>query len=135
MIKTYSDAIKFLAFEERFDFLKLNGSIGESTFGFNRYVNQKFYTSNEWRRLRNEIIIRDDGCDLAHPDHPINGRIYIHHINPVTLEQLENEDRFLMDAENLICVSYDTHSALHYGYAKHNDTNVVIRRPGDTTLW
>lgn len=135
MIKTYSDAIKLLAFEERFDFLKLNGSIGESTFGFNRYVNQKFYTSNEWRRLRNEIIIRDDGCDLAHPDHPINGRIYIHHINPVTLDQLENEDRFLMDAENLICVSYDTHSALHYGHAKHNDTNVVVRRPGDTTLW
>lgn len=135
MNKTYGEMIIFPTFEERFNYLKLKGRVGEETFGFHRYVNQAFYTSRKWRSIRSEVIIRDDGCDLAIPDRPIVGRLYIHHINPVDLSQLENEDSSLYDPENLVCVSYETHLAIHYGRESPSSMTIVDRYPGDTTLW
>ena len=134
-IKTYSELLSFDSFEERLRYLLLRGTIGETTFGFQRYVNQSFYSSGRWREIRNQVIIRDDGCDMALPDFPIYSRVYIHHINPVSLEQLENDDRILFDMENLVCVSYDTHAAIHYGNGEYIPPTVVNRSPGDTKLW
>lgn len=133
--KTYRDVIQYESFFDRFDYLKLHGVVGESIFGFNRFINQAFYTSSKWRHTRSEIIVRDDGCDLGCKDRPIMGRIHIHHINPVTIEMLENDDPILYDSDNLICVSEYTHKAIHYG-----DRNLLMedykpRRPGDTKLW
>ena len=133
--RTYSEMIALKSFEERFRYLKLNGVVGESTFGFHRYVNQSFYTSREWRSIRSKVIIRDDGCDLAIPDMQILDRVYIHHINPVTLEQLEQDESCLFDLENLVCVSYETHLAIHYGDEELLPKVVLERKPGDTTLW
>lgn len=135
MIKSYNELISLPTFEERFIYSKLNGVVGESIFGFNRYVNQAFYSSREWRSIRSKVIIRDDGCDLAIPDRPILSKIYIHHLNPVTIDQLENEDSRIFDLDNLICVSYDTHLAIHYGDISMLPTDVIERKPGDTTLW
>jgi len=134
-MKTYSELCKFKTFEERFEYLKLGGIVGKETFGFNRYLNQVFYRSPEWRRVRREIIIRDNGCDLAHPDRPIHGRIIVHHINPITLEDIELRRPCLFDPENLICTSHHTSNALHYG-----DASLLIQLPkertkGDTTPW
>lgn len=133
--RTYSEMMSFGTFEERFRYLKLNGVVGESIFGFHRYVNQSFYSSRRWKSVRSEVILRDDGCDLADPDRPILSRVYIHHINPVSLEQLENEDSCLFDLENLVCVSYDTHLAIHYGDEDLLPQVMFERKPGDTTLW
>lgn len=135
MIRTYHEMAKLSTFEERFQYLKLNGVVGESTFGFSRYLNQNFYTSRQWKTARSEAIIRDNGCDLAIPDRQIFHRIYIHHINPVTMDQLENEDSMLFDLDNLVCVSYDTHLAIHYGNQDLLPKIVLSRSPGDTTLW
>lgn len=135
MIKTYSEMKRLATFEERLGYLLLSGRIGEATFGFQRFVNQSFYSSGRWREIRNQVIIRDDGCDMGLPDYPIYSRVYIHHINPVSLEQLENDDPILFDMENLVCVSYDTHAAIHYGAASYSPPTVINRSPGDTKLW
>ena len=135
MNKTYSELLTFKTFEDRFNYLKLNGVVGESIFGFHRFVNQSFYSSSKWRTTRSKVIIRDDGCDLGIPDRQIFDKIYIHHLNPVTLEQLERDDRLLFDLENLVCVSYDTHLAIHYGDINLVKNSFVERKPGDTTLW
>ena len=135
LIKSYSELIKLPTFMERYKYLKINGVIGDSTFGFDRYVNQSFYTSPMWRKLRSKIIVRDEGCDLAIPDRPIGGTIFIHHINPITLEMFEDDDPLLYDEDNLICVSRDTHSAIHYGDESLLIPDFVQRRPGDTKLW
>ena len=127
--------LEFHTFEERLSYLLLNGTIGEAVFGFQRFVNQNFYTSGRWREIRNQVIIRDDGCDMALVEFPIYSRVYIHHINPVSLEQLENDDPILFDLENLVCVSYDTHAAIHYGDGRYAPPTVIERRPGDTKLW
>ena len=134
-ILTYSEMMLFDTFEERFRYLKLNGVVGENIFGFHRYINQNFYSSRKWKSIRSEVILRDDGCDLAHPDNPILSRVYIHHLNPVSLEQFENNDSCLFDLENLVCVSYDTHSAIHYGNTGLLPKVIIDRKPGDTTLW
>lgn len=134
-ILTYSEMMLFDTFEERFRYLKLNGIVGENIFGFHRYINQNFYSSRKWKSIRSEVILRDDGCDLAHSDHPILSRVYIHHLNPVSLEQFENNDSCLFDLENLVCVSYDTHSAIHYGNTGLLPKLIIDRKPGDTTLW
>lgn len=135
MIRTYKEMISFPTFKERFDYLKLNGVVGESTFGFHRIVNQSFYSSREWRSIRSKVIIRDDGCDLGVEDRPINDRVHIHHLNPVTLEQLEDNSSMLYDLDNLVCVSYATHLAIHYGDDSILFPDLIERTPGDTKLW
>lgn len=135
MNRSYSELITFKSFEDRFNYLKLNGIVGESIFGFHRFVNQSFYSSREWRSTRSKVIIRDDGCDLGIPDRQIFDRVYIHHLNPVTMDQLEHNDRSLFDLENLVCVSYETHLAIHYGDINLVKDLIVERKPGDTKLW
>ena len=135
LIKSYSEMIRIPTFMERYKYLKLDGIVGESTFGFDRYINQSFYTSSIWRQLRSRIIVRDEGCDLAIPDRPIAKTIFIHHINPITLEMFDDNDPLLYDEDNLICVSRDTHSAIHYGDESLLIPDYIPRRPGDTKLW
>lgn len=135
MNRSYRELICLDNFEERYKYLKLNGVVGDATFGFDRYINQSFYTSREWRSVRSEVIIRDSGCDLAIPDREIGGLIFIHHINPVTLEMFERDDPLLFDLDNLVCVSRDTHNAIHYGDESLLIPDFSPRRPGDTKLW
>lgn len=136
MIRRYSELIQLSTFEERFNYLKLNGVVANETFGFDRYLNQQFYRSAEWKRVRQQVIIRDRGCDLAVPDHEIFDQIIVHHMNPMSLEDIENNPELLLDPEYLICVSLDTHNAIHYGDSNYGNKDVVVdRTPGDTTLW
>lgn len=134
MIRTYSEVMRLKTFEERYRYLKLSGEVGSQTFGFDRYLNQAFYASREWKRIRKEIIVRDNSCDLAFPGQELFGRVYIHHMNPITAEDFDKGSNFLMDSEYLICVSHATHNAIHYG----TERNLIIlkeRTRGDTTLW
>ena len=136
MIRTYSDLIQLPTFEERFRYLALNGQVGKDTFGYDRYLNQMLYKNNKWRSLRNVIIMRDNGCDLAMEGYDIPGRIYVHHMNPLTKEDIESNTEFLWNPEYLICVSFDTHNAIHYGDNSYLTRNQVIeRKAGDTRLW
>lgn len=133
--RTYSEMSHFDTFEDRFNYLSLQGEVGATTFGFDRWLNQSFYTSPEWRRLRHHIIFRDNGCDLGVPDHEIFDRVIIHHITPMTVEDLESGNPLVFDPDNLICVSHNTHNAIHYGDASLLPQPFVERRPGDTKLW
>ena len=135
MIKTYSELITLPTFEERFRYLKLDGVVGKSTFGFDRYLNQKFYTSKEWKKIRNEIILRDNGLDLGMEDHEIIGKIYIHHMNPIMAKDIVDQTRYLLDPEFLICVSHNTHNAIHYGDEDLLPRSIIERRPNDTCPW
>jgi hypothetical protein len=134
-IKTYSELILLPTFEERFDYLRLDGRVGEDTFGFDRYLNQLFYRSYEWKKIRDHVIIRDNGCDLAVEGYDIYGKILIHHMNPITARDIADRTELLLNPEYLICVTHDTHNAIHYG-----DENLIIkapveRRPNDTCPW
>lgn len=136
LFKSYSEMCSLGQFEERFKYLKLNGQVGMDTFGFDRYMNQGLYKSKEWRQLRSYIITRDNGCDLACQDRPIGGRIYIHHINPISQEDIKIGTDRLFDPENLVCVSQDVHNAIHYGDVSLIKKNDIIERfPNDTTPW
>lgn len=135
MIRTYSELIQIPSFAERFKYCQLNGQVGIDTFGFDRYLNQTLYRSARWRSLRNQIIIRDEGCDLAWPDFPVNSRILIHHLNPITEEDVLKESSVLFDPENLICVSHDTHNAIHYGTEELLPRGPVVRSPNDMCPW
>lgn len=136
IIKSYRELMELPTFEERFEYLKLSAKIGESTFGFERQLNQVFYRSPEWKRTRREVIRRDAGCDLGIPEREILDRIEIHHINPITIEDIENHEDILFDMENLICTSTITHKAIHFGDASGLRTiEPVIRRPNDTCPW
>lgn len=135
IIRTYSELIEFPTFEDRFRYLKLNGTVGAETFGYDRAFNQKFYSSLEWKRLRDEIIFRDNGCDLGIPDRRIMGKIFIHHINPILLDDIRTASEFLLNPEYLICVSYDTHNAIHYGDENLLMTAPVERTQHDTCPW
>lgn len=137
IIKRYSEVIKLPTAEERFNYLKLYGIVGESTFGYDRYLNQAFYTSKEWRRFRSEMILRDHGCDMALEDRdiPEGAILVLHHINPLTLEDVESEGEALFDPENVICVSERTHKAIHFGDISMLETGPVVRRPNDTCPW
>lgn len=135
MIRTYSELSKFSTFEERFQYLKLGGSVGESTFGFDRYLNQVFYNSKMWKRVRDEVIFRDKGCDLGVEGHEIYGRVTIHHMNPITVQDIENESKFLMDPEYLITTIHSTHNAIHYGDESLLMTGPVERTKNDTCPW
>lgn len=134
--RTYSELIKLQTLEERFKYLCLSQIVGETTFGSSRYVNQSFYNSREWRNIRRFVILRDESCDLAIPDRTIFSGIRIHHMNPLSLEELHKEDYSnLLDPECLICTSLETHNALHYGNF-HGITNIFQERiKGDTTPW
>lgn len=133
--KSYSELIRIPTFFERFQYLKLDNVVGKPTFGFDRYLNQRFYQTPTWRQVRNRVIVRDEGCDLAIPDRQIGGSIFIHHINPITLEMFEDDSPLLYDEENLICVSRDTHNAIHFGDESLLIPEYTPRKPGDTKLW
>lgn len=135
MTRTYSELIKFETFKERFEYVSLSGNVASATFGGSRYLNQIFYKTKEWKDLRNLIIIRDNGCDLALPNRPITGPIYIHHLNPITKDDILNRNQIIVNPENLICVSFDTHQAIHYGDFSLIDDDMVIRRANDTCPW
>lgn len=135
IIRSYSELIRLKTFEERFDYLKFSAKIGEKTFGYERYLNQMFYGSNQWRAFRREVIIRDNGCDLGLEGYEIFDRIEVHHINPITIEMIENEDPMLMDLENVICASSRTHKAIHYGDHSLLPKAPVVRKPNDTCPW
>lgn len=135
MSRSYSELRQLETFEERFRYLALKGSVGRSTFGFDRWVNQGFYTSREWRQARDGIIVRDNGCDLGLDGFEIHSGLYIHHLNPITLEQLEVGDDCLLDPNNLITVTHRTHNAIHYGDERQLPLRPVDRKPGDTKLW
>jgi len=133
--RCYSELRQLPTFQERYDYLKLAGEVGNPTFGYNRYFNQRFYHSSEWRNVRNEVILRDNGCDLGVTDYEIHGRIYIHHINPITLQDIETLSNNLLDPDNLICVTFDTHNAIHYGDERTLPKVPLERTPGDTCPW
>jgi hypothetical protein len=135
MAKTYHNLIKHRTFIERFRYLALRGKVGESTFGFDRWANQAFYRSREWRQVRDEIIIRDNGCDLGVEGYEIHNGLYVHHMNPITLNQIESGDSRVLDPENLITVTHNTHNAIHYGDERLLPRLPVQRRPGDTKFW
>lgn len=136
-IKTYSELITFPTFKERFNYLKLNGVIGEDTFGFDRYINQKFYRTSEWKKVRREIILRDECCDLACLDReiPDGAIVTIHHMNPMAVKDIVNKLDWILDPEYLICVSDRTHKAIHYGDESILYQDPVIRQPYDTIPW
>lgn len=134
-IKSYTELMSLQTFEERFRYLKIGGLVGESTFGSVRYLNQGFYRSREWKRLRDEIIIRDGGNDLACDEHMIRGVVHIHHINPITIEDLRTGNSKLFDPENLICTSTLTHQAIHYSDESLLPKEYVPRTPFDTCPW
>ena len=130
-MKTYSELIQHSTFEDRFNYLKLNGAVGEETFGFDRWLNQRFYKSDEWKSIRDFVIIRDGGCDMAMDGYEIGGRIYVHHMNPIKQYDLVHSTDILIDPEYLVCVSHNTHNAIHYGDISLLDTDPVERTPND----
>lgn len=134
-IRTYSELITIPTYEERFEYLRLDGLVGEETFGFDRYLNQIFYNSGEWRSLRNNIIIRDNGCDLAMEDYDIKGRIYIHHMNPIAITDILTQSDFLLNPDFLVCTAFRTHQAVHYGDASLLMTAPIERKQNDTCPW
>ena len=134
-IKTYSELITIPSFLERYRYLKLGGSIGEETFGFDRYLNQTLYRSPEWKRFRRDMIIRDNGMDLAADDYEIVGKILVHHIDPLTPQDVIRRDPKIFDPENVICTSMNTHNAIHYGDESLLMTEPVVRTKYDTCPW
>lgn len=134
-IKTYSELITLPTFEERFEYLRLDGEVGKSTFGHDRYLNQILYRSPEWRSFRPKIIIRDNGCDLACDGYEIHGRTLIHHINPITVEDILNRNPKVFDPENVITTIHNTHNAIHYGDKSLLVTGPIERRANDTCPW
>lgn len=134
-IRRYSELLLFDDIEGRYQYLKLGGSVGKETFGYDRFLNQTFYKSKEWRDVRDYVIVRDNGCDLGVEDYPISDKILIHHMNPMTPEQLEHGDPSILDPEFLISCTHQTHNAIHYGDLSLLPMQIVERRPGDTRLW
>ena len=134
-IRTYSELITITTFEERFEYLQLKGSVGKDTFGYDRYLNQVLYRSPEWKRLRNQIIIRDGGCDLACDGYDIYDKVLIHHLNPITVEDVLTRSRKVFDPDNLVCVSHNTHNAIHYGDVDLLVAGPIIRTKNDTCPW
>lgn len=135
IIRTYSELIKLSTFEERFQYLKLDGDVGVETFGFDRYLNQAFYSSDEWKSIRNQVIIRDNGCDLGIEGREIYKRIIIHHMNPITKEDLLYRTEYLLNPEYMICTMKNTHDAIHYGDENLLFKDPIERKPNDTCPW
>ena len=134
-IRRYSELIQIPTFEERFEYLRLDGQVGVDTFGSDRYLNQIFYKSPEWKKIRDEIIIRDQCCDLAMPGYDIYGPVLIHHLNPITKEDILSRTDLLLNPEYLVCTIQSTHNAIHYGDANLLITNPIERKPNDTCPW
>ena len=135
IFRSYSELVKLQTFSERYNYLRLVGQVGSTTFGFDRYLNQSFYTSRDWRQVRHAVIARDAGCDLGLEGYEIFDRVYVHHMNPLTKKQVLAADENMFNLEHLISCTLNTHNAIHYG-----DSNSLVRlpperRPGDTTLW
>ena len=134
--KSYSELIGIPDFVDRIRYLKLSGKVTELTFGFQRYLNQQFYKSQRWKDLRNQVILRDNGCDLAMPGYELNRDILIHHLNPISIDDIRLQTDKLFDPENLVCVSKMTHNIIHYGDESYiSDLQPVERRPNDTCPW
>ena len=134
-IRTYSELITFQTFKERYKYLRLRGFVGEETFGYDRYLNQVFYKSKEWMDIRDYVIVRDNGCDLGMPGHEIHGRILIHHMNPITKEDILRRSEFLLDPEYLISTIKLTHDAIHYGDENLLMDEPIVRTKNDTCPW
>ena len=134
-MRTYTELLKYPTFEDRFNYLMLSGGVGEETFGFDRWLNQNFYRSAEWRSIRDFVIIRDGGCDLAMDGYEIFSKIIVHHMNPIEQSDILHSSDILINPEYLVCVSHDTHNAIHYGDASLLMTAPIERRPGDTCPW
>jgi hypothetical protein len=134
-IRTYSELRRLQSFEERFDYLVLRGEVGEATFGFDRWINQRFYQSRQWQQVRELVIVRDNACDLGVPGYEIYARLMVHHMNPVTVQALADGEEWILDPEYLITTTHRTHNAIHYGDDSLIPKLLVERRPGDTKLW
>lgn len=134
-IRRYSELITIPTFKERYNYLRLDGRVGEDTFGFDRYLNQIFYRSQKWKSIRDLVIIRDNGCDLGVEGHEIYGKITIHHMNPITLKDIERESDYLLNPEFLICTTHNTHNAIHYGDERLLVTGPIVRTKNDTCPW
>lgn len=134
-MKTFKELSKLVSFDERYNYLKLKGVVGESTFGYDRYLNQILYNSKRWKRSRDEVIIRDNGCDLGIDGYRIYGRIIIHHMNPITIEEVELEKDNVFDPEFLICTMFETHNAIHYGDSSLLRQPIIERKRNDTCPW
>lgn len=134
-IRSYSELRRLPTFEERYEYLRLESFVGRSTFGFDRYLNQMFYTSRQWRDVRQDVIARDLGCDLAAEGYEIHSRLVIHHINPMVPADIVGGESDILDPEYLITTSHRTHNAIHYGDASLLPRPIVQRRAGDTKLW
>lgn len=134
-IKRYSELISLPMFKDRFEYLKLNGRVGDFTFNGHRYLNQRLYQCSEWKSIRRRVIVRDGGFDLACEDYEIFGNILVHHLNPITVADVVERKPCVFDLENLVCVSMDTHNAIHYGDGKLLSKDLIIRTKNDTCLW
>lgn len=135
MVKTYTELSKFSTFDERFTYLLDPSMVGDQTFGGSRFLNQHFYRSKEWRRIRDAVIVRDAGLDLGIEGHPISGRVIVHHLNPLRKEDFIHQTKFLLDPEYMICMSHNTHNAIHYGSVDFIQKDYIPRRPNDTCPW
>jgi len=133
--KCYSDLLQLPTIEDRYNYLKLSGIVGKQTFGWDRHFNQKFYRSMEWKRIRDRVIVRDNGCDLGIPGYEIRDKILIHHMNPIWIDDLKQGNPDIVNIEYLICTSEKTHQAIHYGDLSLLPQKPIIRKPGDTKLW
>lgn len=134
-IKTYSELSLLTSYEDRLSYLKLDGSVGQETFGFDRYINQKFYRSREWKSTRDFVIVRDNGCDLGIEDRPISSGLLVHHMNPIFSEEIVNAVDSILDPEYLITTTHNTHNYIHYGIPHKTPKVALTRSVGDTTLW
>lgn len=135
MLKSYSEMRRHNSFTDRFEYLKLGGSVGAATFGFDRYINQEFYSSWEWKNVRQQVILRDNGCDLGIDGYEIHTEILVHHMNPMSPQDVIHEEAWILDPEFLITTTKNTHNAIHYGDRSLLRTPFVARQPGDTKLW
>lgn len=133
--KSYSELIRLPTYLERFRYLQINGAVGAETFGYDRYLNQILYRTGEWKRFRRDIILRDNGCDLACNDYEIFGRILVHHINPITVDDVLNRDPKIFDPNNVITTTLDTHNAIHYGDERLLVMDPIVRTKNDTCPW
>lgn len=133
--RTYSELVRYTTFEDRFAYLKLEGAVGSQTFGFDRYLNQMFYSSHEWKSIRKYVTIRDNGCDLGVEGYEIHANLLVHHINPMTQEDILHKEEWILDPEFLITTTHNTHNGLHYGNESLLPKVVPERKPGDTRLW
>lgn len=134
-IRTYTELSRLSTFEDRYQYLKLKGVVGENTFGFDRWINQEFYRSRQWKSIRDSVIVRDNGCDLGVPGFEIHRGLLVHHMNPVSMDDIIHGEEWILNPDFLITTSHRTHNAIHYGDESLLPREPVVRRSGDTTLW